>query len=111
MDVILTTKCNLKCNGCCYLFNKYKVGEHLDCQKIISNMKKIKPALEKHEVISIIGGETFLYPDLVQICDYIKDLNIKQCSIFTNGTIYPDYIEDLCKISYYYWWIREQRGD
>ena len=98
MDVILTTKCNLKCNGCCYLFNKYKVGEHLDCQKIISNMEKIKPALEKHEVISIIGGETFLYPDLVQICDYIKDLNIRQCSIFTNGTIYPDYIEDLCKI-------------
>ena len=42
MDVILTTKCNLKCDGCCYLFNKYKDGEFLDADKIIANMNKIK---------------------------------------------------------------------
>ena len=97
MDVILTTKCNLKCDGCCYLFNKYKDGEFLDADKIIANMNKIKPSLEKYRTISVIGGETFLYPDLVKICDYIKDLDIDQCAIFTNGTIYPNYIEELCK--------------
>lgn len=97
MDIIVTTKCNLKCDGCCYLFNKYKEGEFLDADRIISNMEKIKPALEKHKILSIIGGETFLYPDLPKICEYVNNLDIDCCTIFTNGTIYPSYIEELCQ--------------
>ena len=98
MDIILTTSCNKKCEGCCYLFNKYKTGEHLDADKIINNIKKLQPVIESYEkTVSIIGGETFLYPDLVKIVNFVKTLNIEQCVIFTNGTIIPDYFEELCK--------------
>ncbi len=98
MDVILTTKCNLKCNECCYLFNKYKQGEDLDADVVINNMEKIKPIIIQHQLLSIIGGETFLYPDLVKIVKYIKTIPNIKCTIFTNGTIYPNYMEELCSI-------------
>lgn len=97
MDIILTTNCNKKCEGCCYLFNKYKIGEFFDVDRIIANMEKIKPAIEKYETVSIIGGETFLYPDLVKIVKYVANLNINYCVLFTNGTILPSYIEELCQ--------------
>lgn len=97
MDIILTTNCNKKCEGCCYLFNKYKTGEFFDADRIIANMEKVKPAIEKYETVSIIGGETFLYPDLVKIVKYVASLNITYCVLFTNGTILPSYIEELCQ--------------
>lgn len=98
MDIILTTKCNRKCSGCCYLFNKYKEDEFFDPDYIINNVKKVLPAIEKYGNVSIIGGETFLYPELVKIVKYIKTTQVTHIDIFTNGTIYPDYIEELCKI-------------
>ena len=97
MDVILTTKCNLKCSECCYLFNKYEHGEDLDADVIISNMEKIKTIIIQHQLLSIIGGETFLYPDLVKIVKYVNTIPNIKCTIFTNGTIYPSYIEELCR--------------
>lgn len=97
MDVILTTKCNLKCSECCYLFNKYKQGENLDADVVINNMEKIKPIIIRHQLLSIIGGETFLYPDLVKVVKYVATIPDIQCTIFTNGTIYPGYIKELCR--------------
>lgn len=97
MDIILTTKCNRKCSGCCYLFNKYTEGELLDADHIIENINKITPAIVQEDIISIIGGETFLYPDLVKIVNHVKQIPVSQYNIFTNGTILPDYIEELCK--------------
>lgn len=97
MDIILTTNCNRKCEGCCYLFNKYKTGEFFNADRIITNMEKIKPAIEKYGDLSIIGGETFLYPDLVKIIQYVNTLDIERCVLFTNGTILPSYLEEMCQ--------------
>ena len=97
MDIILTTNCNKKCEGCCYLFNKYQTGEFFDANRIIANMEKVKPAIEKYGYLSIIGGETFLYPDLVKIIEYVNTLQIERCVLFTNGTILPNYLEEMCQ--------------
>lgn len=99
MDLILTTKCNLKCSGCCYLFNKYEEGEFLDADMIIKQADLIRTAIEEEEFVSLIGGETFLYPDLVKVLKHVQEYNISQCTIFTNGTIYPSYMEELCQVA------------
>jgi len=99
MDIIVTTECNRKCQGCCYLFNKYKKGEFLDADTIIKEMRMIRPIIEDEGFASIIGGETFLYPDLVKVMKELQEYNIVSCTIFTNGTIYPDYLEELCKVA------------
>ena len=97
MDIIVTTKCNLKCSGCCYLFNKYETGEFLDAETIIKEADIVRKAIEKEDVISIIGGETLLYPDLVKVMAHVQEYDVSCCSIFTNGTIYPSYMEELCQ--------------
>ena len=53
MDIIVTTECNRKCNGCCYLFNKYKHGEFLDADTIIKEVRIVRPIIEEEKLTSI----------------------------------------------------------
>ena len=82
----ITSSCNLKCTGCYAaatgtLCNQ-KTNNNLDLEKweqIIQEARELGVF-----AFIIAGGEPFLMPDLLKICEKIKD---RLFLIFTNGTI------------------------
>ena len=82
----ITSHCNLKCTGCYAaatgtLYNQ-RINENLNLEQWT---KIIEEARELGVFAFIIaGGEPFLMPDLLNICEKFKD---RLFLIFTNGTI------------------------
>jgi len=87
----LTQQCNLSCSGC------FAAASGITCHKGIERQRKKKPQLDWKGWVSIIseaselgvfgfflaGGEPFLFPKLIELCEEFK----KRCFIiFTNGT-------------------------
>jgi len=65
---------------------------HYDADKIIQSLHNLfSTGIIQFQELSILGGETLLYPDLARVIEFA--LNIKQVqriSIVTNGTLLPD---------------------
>jgi len=87
----LTQQCNLSCSGC------FAAASGITCHKDTERKRKKKPQLDWKGWRSIIseaselgvfgfflaGGEPFLFPRLIELCETFKD----RCFIiFTNGT-------------------------
>ncbi|MCW4034530.1 MAG: radical SAM protein [Candidatus Bathyarchaeota archaeon] len=87
----LTQQCNLSCSGC------FAAASGITCNKNGSASKKKKPQLDWSGWRSIVseaselgvfgfflaGGEPFLFPQLIELCEEFND----RCFIvFTNGT-------------------------
>ncbi len=87
----LTQQCNLSCSGC------FAAASGITCHKGMGQQRKKKPQLDWSGWTSIIseaselgvfcfflaGGEPFLFPKLLDLCEEYKD----RCFIiFTNGT-------------------------
>lgn len=85
----LTQKCNLKCKYC---YNASNLGKTEDMstqewKNIILKLKK-----EGFDYIVFTGGEFFLRKDLIELTDYVKQLDMT-LHILTNGTFQiPEYI-------------------
>lgn len=41
VDVVITTKCNLLCDGCSHLMPYYKKPSHLDRDRVVSSIRKL----------------------------------------------------------------------
>lgn len=91
----LTQQCNLSCAGC------FAEASGITCNKAASQQNNNKPQLDWNgwtEIISeaselgvfgffLAGGEPFLFPKLIELCEKYKD----RCFIiFTNGTAIPN---------------------
>lgn len=88
----ITEKCNLKCRHCGYFVPYYKEPKHHNKERIIKSIAKIAEASEGIAMLTILGGETLLYPeeDLIEICDAAyKISNIILVRIITNGSVLP----------------------
>jgi MoaA/NifB/PqqE/SkfB family radical SAM enzyme len=87
----LTQQCNLSCSGC------FAAASGITCHKDVKNQRKDKPQLDWRgwrRIISearelgvfgffLAGGEPFLFPRLLELCEEFKD----RCFVvFTNGT-------------------------
>lgn len=94
MDFVITMCCNLCCKNCSSLMPYYKNPSHLDLNTIKTNLEKLSRS-EKIKNIQIIGGETFLHPDITEILLYVSTLNFEIISVYTNGTIVPNGLEDI----------------
>jgi MoaA/NifB/PqqE/SkfB family radical SAM enzyme len=91
----LTQQCNLSCSGC------FAAASGITCNKAGGQQRKNKPQLDWRGWTRIIseandlgvfgfflaGGEPFLFPKLIELCERFKD----RCFIiFTNGTAIED---------------------
>jgi MoaA/NifB/PqqE/SkfB family radical SAM enzyme len=87
----LTQQCNLSCSGC------FAAASGITCNKGMQSQRSRKPQLDLKGWTRIVseaselgvfgfflaGGEPFLFPKLIELCDEFKD----RCFIvFTNGT-------------------------
>lgn len=88
--VILTDQCTLNCKQCGHLVPYYKKPQHYEKHQIIQSIKNLANSVDRIELLSLLGGEPLLHPDLVEICREISKIsNIKYIRIVTNGTIVP----------------------
>ncbi len=90
VDICITTKCNLHCDGCDHLIPYYKNPEHLDKDRIITSIRKMSEAVDWFFHINILGGEPFLNPDLKYILEEVPSEKCDVVQIITNATIIPN---------------------
>lgn len=89
VDVVITTKCNLLCDGCSHLMPYYKNPCHLDRDRVRASMRKLAEAVDWFDHFNILGGEPFLDPDLKYILEEIPVEKSRLVQILTNATIIP----------------------
>lgn len=99
LNVIVTSRCTLKCKGCQALMDYYypKQQVDMDLKPTIEYIDLVMSVIDYAENLVPIGGEPFLYKDLEKLLEHIinqKYLNkIGRILLITNGTVIPsDYV-------------------
>lgn len=92
LDISITEKCTLKCAKCNMFMPYFKKPENykLDCIK--KDLDSYFQIVDYVRDLNLLGGEPFLYPEFIQLIEYIGDKyinRIKRIEIFTNATIIP----------------------
>jgi organic radical activating enzyme len=90
LDIMLTTKCSLKCRNCSNLMQYYKDPTNTDYEKIISALNILDQNVDTISEFRIIGGEPLMNKDWANIVNKLSDYNNKApIFIYTNATIAP----------------------
>ncbi len=80
--IVLTTECNYKCKYC------FAEGEQ-DKQIRIIPLEKLKPVLKTAKEfginkVKLTGGEPLLYPEMEELLEYIREIEIPYVDLTTN---------------------------
>lgn len=90
IDLVVTQYCNLKCKDCGSLIPCYKHPQHFSSEQVILAFDKFLNYVDYIKELRVLGGETFLYPELTEITDYYsQNPKIKRVIIYTNGVMNP----------------------
>jgi organic radical activating enzyme len=90
IDVMVTTKCSLKCNNCSNLMQYYTNPEHTDHEKILEALNIIDKNVDGISEFRLIGGEPLMNKGWANIVTTINEKHPNgQIFIYTNGTIAP----------------------
>lgn len=97
LDFFITSKCNRNCSNCIECLNLYKPDErkHYDLQELKYRLDNVLPYID---TISILGGETLLHPDLLDVVKYVKDSGVFSIYIYTNGSVEPDNLQEILNV-------------
>jgi organic radical activating enzyme len=90
INLIISEVCNLRCKECLSLMPYHTNPRHFDIERL---KRSIDVFCEDRyiEFLFIEGGETFVYPDLVELFKYLLEIpQIEKILIATNGTIFPN---------------------
>ncbi len=88
IEMVLTTRCTLKCKGCSALMDHYKKQSHTNIDINIESLKIILNCCDTIHQLRLLGGEPLCYPDLFKILEFTKQQDkIKRITIVTNGTL------------------------
>jgi len=91
LDLIITTKCSLRCRDCCNLMQYYEHPVNYEVDEIIGELRKLLTYVSEINEIRMIGGEPFMHPHIADIVDaLVAEEKIKKISIMSNGTIMPN---------------------
>lgn len=89
LGILVTTYCNLNCRNCADLIPK-RERKHYKIDDIKRDLCRILAAVDFIEEVLVIGGETLLYPDLIQVLDFcMGQPKIGKIIITTNGKMMP----------------------
>ena len=90
LDVMITTKCSLKCESCSNLMQYYVNPENADNERILTAIKILEKNVDEISEIRVIGGEPLMNKRWSQIVNGFIEINAeRKIFIFTNGTILP----------------------
>ena len=101
LDVIVTTKCSLKCKKCFHLIPYYaKEGRHpfdVDKEEIKNDLKKLLSSVDYIVKVNILGGEPFLYGKLDELLMELTAFEkVGYFMIISNTTVVPK--DSTCEI-------------
>lgn len=90
MTTLVTSKCTLRCKGCCNLMPYCNYPRNLSKERIINDVDKISKNIDYCVCMNITGGEPLLHENIDEIISAItaKD-NILFVEMITNGTVIP----------------------
>lgn len=89
VEVVVTTKCNLRCSNCANLMQYYERPYNLDRETVIASMRKLHECFDWCSTYRVLGGEPFLNPDLKF---FLKEIPREKCGkivVVTNASILP----------------------
>jgi len=90
LDVMITTKCSLKCESCSNLMQYYVNPENTDHEQILAAIKIINENVDDISEFRIIGGEPLMNKSWADIVNGIIETNAeRKIFIYSNGTIAP----------------------
>lgn len=100
IDLIVSTKCTLRCKKCFHLIpSYYKEGNSpfdIKAEQILSDIQRITDAVDFVARVNILGGEPFVHSELGRILEEIKKIqNVGVFVLITNGTVIPD--DSICE--------------
>lgn len=96
LSMYITTRCSLKCNGCCALMDFFRPSEQKDMnlQASIQCFDLLMEHIDFVNKVVLVGGETFLYKDIDKLLTHIASSKyIKKIGyvvLVTNGTVLPE---------------------
>lgn len=90
VEIVITTKCNLRCPACSNLMQYYDKPYHLDRELVLASMRKLNECFDWCNHYKILGGEPFLNPELKLFLREVPREKCSRASIYTNAMIPPD---------------------
>ena len=89
LDIVITTKCSMKCESCANLMQYYVVAKNTDLE-ILSAIEILDNNVDAISEFRIIGGEPLMNKQWAHIVNGIIEQDVKRkIFIYTNGTIAP----------------------
>ena len=86
-ELVITTKCTLKCKNCANLISKYDKPYDIDEEIIEKSIKKYFESVDYVSLFRILGGETFCNKNLKKYLELLDYKKIGKIEIVTNGTL------------------------
>lgn len=99
IEIFMTSSCTLKCEKCISYIPYFKHQVVVPLQNLLKDIDLLFSKVDYIFKLKLLGGEGFLYPNLVEYVDYIYNNyheKIGSIRIGTNGTIDPS--EELIKM-------------
>lgn len=88
LNIIVSTYCNLSCKECSALIPDVKEKRHIPAKTVIADLERLFMVVDACATVDVIGGETFLYPELSEVVSYlIHQEKLQVIRLVTNGTI------------------------
>ena len=92
VDMTITTKCTLNCRHCNLFIPYHKEHVNYSFDELKKNIDLFFERIDFVTYFGLIGGETFLHPDLEKLIKYLGENYRKQIgriTVVTNGTVPP----------------------
>ena len=90
VDVMITTRCSLKCVSCSNLMQYYKEPKNSDHDNTLAALEILNKSVDYISEFRVIGGEPLMNKDWDKIVKGIIENNPeRKIFIYTNGTIAP----------------------
>lgn len=90
-QLVLTTNCTLNCRECFAGKPYCSKHEFFELNFLKQQLDTFLECIDECIELELIGGEVFLYPDLVEIIEYcLKQDKVQMVYLTTNGTIVPN---------------------
>lgn len=92
VDMTITTKCTLNCKNCNLFIPYHETHVNFSYDEMKRNIDLFFERIDFVTYFGLIGGETFLNPDLEKIIQYLGEKyrsQIGRITVVTNGTVSP----------------------
>lgn len=90
MNLVVTTKCTLRCKDCLHLIPYHKCPEDVPYEEIEENIRKLVKFVDIIGTVTVLGGEPFVYKEIASVLKLlIRTKKVKRIVVTTNGTIVP----------------------